>query len=91
MDGRSSNRGKIGNKGGRKTKAEELALPMLVEEVIGDEGKKDLLKKIYAQAKKGSFSHQQLLMYYLFGKPSDKLDITTKGNEIKQVLGMVIK
>ena len=76
---------------GRKTKAEELGLPMLIDEVIGAEGKRELLKKIFEQAKKGSFLHQQLLMHYSFGKPTEKIDLTSKGKEIKQITGMVVK
>lgn len=67
---------------GRKTKAEEMQLPALIEEVIGDVGKRELITKIYTQAMQGSFAHQQLIMQYTFGKPQDKIDLTSKGNEI---------
>jgi len=75
--------GKNGGKregAGRKTKAEELGLPMLIEDVIGESGKRDLIKKIFSQAKAGSFNHQQLLMHYSFGKPVEKIkgEINTK-------------
>jgi hypothetical protein len=69
-------------KSGRRTKAEELGLPALIEDVIGEAGKKALVKKIYDQGRAGSFPHQQLLMHYMFGKPTDKLDITTKGGKV---------
>lgn len=59
---------------GRKSKAEEMELPALIEEVIGEEGKKELLKILYIKAKEGSFNHHQLLCYYLFGKPTEKVD-----------------
>lgn len=58
---------------GRKSKAEELGLPQLIEEVIGDDGKRELIKKIHAKAKEGSFNHQQLLMAYIYGKPTEKI------------------
>jgi hypothetical protein len=76
---------------GRKSKAEELQLPAMIEEIAGDEGKKEVLKKILDQAKAGSFNHQQLFMAYAFGKPTEKIDLTSKGKEIKQVTGLIVK
>jgi hypothetical protein len=67
---------------GRKTKAEELEIPSLIEDVIGIDGKKEILKKLWEKAKTGSFPHLQLLAHYTFGKPQDKIDLTSKGNEI---------
>lgn len=68
---------------GRKSKAEELGLPLMIEEEIGEEGKRTIIRKIYEKAKTGSFIHQQLLMAYMFGKPIEYVDHTSKGNEIK--------
>lgn len=68
---------------GRKSKAEELGLPALIEEVIGEQGKKDLVAAIHKKAKSGSFPHQQLLMHYIYGKPQEKIDVTSKGEEIR--------
>lgn len=68
---------------GRKSKAEELGLPALIEEVIGEQGKKDLVSSIHKKAKSGSFPHQQLLMHYIYGKPQEKIDHTSGGKEIK--------
>jgi hypothetical protein len=62
--------------GGRKSKAEELGIANLIEDVIGDAGKKAIVKKLYDMAIKGSFPHHQLLMYYTFGKPTDKIQIS---------------
>ncbi len=67
---------------GRKTKAEEMGLPKLIEDCIGEDGKREIIEKIHAQAKAGSFNHQQLLMQYIFGKPSDEVDITSNGKTI---------
>jgi hypothetical protein len=61
--------------GGRKTKADELGLPKLIEDVIGEVGKKELIQKIFSQAKSGSFPHQQLIMNYSFGKPIEKVEV----------------
>ena len=68
---------------GRKSKAEELGLPALIDEVIGDEGKRTIIKKLFEKAKSGSYLHQQLLMAYMYGKPQEKVDLTSKGNELK--------
>jgi hypothetical protein len=76
---------------GRKSKAEEMGLPELVEAVIGETGKKKLLEKIYKEATEtGSFPHQQLLMNYIYGKPKEKLDVTTAGEKINQTQHEVI-
>lgn len=68
---------------GRKSKAEELELPALIEEVIGEQGKRDIIKKLFEKAKGGSYPHTQLLMAYMYGKPQEKVDLTSAGNELK--------
>lgn len=67
---------------GRKGLAEEMGLPVLVQDVLGDEGKKELLQKIWDGAQKGNFLQQQLLMAYIFGKPKEKLDVTSGGEKL---------
>lgn len=67
---------------GRKSKAEELELPELIEDVIGIKGKRLLLKKIYIKAKKGSYPHQQLLMAYIYGKPTETKKIEIQNDLI---------
>jgi hypothetical protein len=59
---------------GRKTKAEEMGLPKMIEDVIGEEGKRNLIQQISKQAKGGSFAHQQLLMNYIYGKPKESIE-----------------
>lgn len=61
---------------GRKSKAEELKLPALIEDVIGEGGKRELIKILYQKAKSGSFQHHQLLMHYLYGKPVENLAVS---------------
>lgn len=84
-DGRKNNGGHS-TKGfaGRKTKAEELGLPALIEDVIGKEGKKALIEAIYKEAKKGSYQHQQLLLAYIYGKP-------TETHKVDQITDILIK
>lgn len=67
---------------GRKTKAEELGLPLLIEECIGEKGKREIITKLYEKAKSGSYLHIQLLMAYMYGKPQDNVDITSGGEII---------
>lgn len=83
MAGQKGKSGGPRENSGRKSKADELGLPALVEEVLGDDGKKELLQKIADQAKAGSFAHQQLLMNYIFGKPKEKLDVTSGGEKLE--------
>lgn len=75
---------------GRKSKAEEMGLPKLIEEVIGDDGKRRLLEKIFEKAQTGSFLHQQLLMHYLYGKPQDNVDVTSGGEKVHGILQEVV-
>lgn len=68
---------------GRKSKAEEMGLPALIEDVIGDEGKKKIIQMIYDQSiKADGFKDRQMLMHYMYGKPQDSLDITSGGEII---------
>jgi hypothetical protein len=60
---------------GRKSKAEELGLPALIDEVIGEDGKRTVVQKLYEKAKSGSYLHQQLLMAYMYGKPKESVAI----------------
>ncbi len=76
---------------GRKTKAEEMGLPKLIEDVIGDDGKKRLVQKIMQQAEGGSFPHQQLMMHYMYGKPQDHVDVTTGGEKIESVKEIIFR
>lgn len=76
---------------GRKTKAEEMGLPLLIENVIGTQGKEDLVRAIFTEAKAGSFQHQQLLMHYMYGKPQDSIDVTTAGEKIESVKEIVFR
>lgn len=67
---------------GRKTKAEELKLADAIDSALGTDWVDGLLKKIYEQAEKGSFVHAQLLLAYKYGKPQDKVDVTTNGKDL---------
>ena len=74
MDGRKNNSGTKGNKGGgRKPKADELKLIERLDEVID---KDEALQTLAKMAKK-DFRALQLYLNYRWGKPKEKMDITT--------------
>ena len=76
-DGRKNNGCKPGENRnqGRKTKAQELGLPKLIEDVVGEEGKRNLIALIYEKAMTGDFRFVQLLMNYTYGKPVEVKEI----------------
>lgn len=81
MDGRRNNGGH--KTAGRKSKAKELELlkhgTEAIEQVYGD------LTKYWvhiAKESKDSFPHLKLLTEYLYGKPSESLDVTTNGDNL---------
>jgi hypothetical protein len=71
MSDNRKNNGGAREGAGRKSKAEEMGLPALINEVIGEEGKKSLVEKLKELALKGDIKAVTLLMAYIFGKPSD--------------------
>lgn len=78
-------KGKLGGKrpgAGRKSKAEELKLAETIDISLGGEWVDDVLQSVYKEALKGSFQHQQLLLAYKYGKPQDKIDLTSGGKKI---------
>ena len=72
---------------GRKSKAEELKLL--------ESGKK-AIEKVYgsldnywleiATQSKDSFPHMKMLTEYLYGKPSEEIDVTSQGEQIQSAL-----
>jgi hypothetical protein len=76
---------------GRKSKAEEMGLPALIEEVLGEQGKRDIIVKLFEKAKAGSYLHTQLLMAYMYGKPQDHVDITSGGDKMETVREIVFR
>lgn len=68
--------------GGRKSKAVELKLLEKLNSVLGDGWEDSILISVKEQADKGSFQHQSLLLAYRYGKPQDKVDVTTNGKSL---------
>jgi hypothetical protein len=76
---------------GRKSKADELKLAETIDTALGETWVEDLLKEIHKQAKGGSFPHAQLLLAYKYGKPQDKVDVTTNGKDLPTTKEVVFR
>ena len=76
MDNRKNNKGTIGNKGGRPSKAEEVAM---IERLspMQDKAYKALEKGVEA----GDFKFVQLYFNYYAGKPKETKDITLNNEQ----------
>jgi hypothetical protein len=76
---------------GRKSKAEELKITERLDAILGENWDKEIFEKIKAEALKGSFQHAQLLVQYRFGKPQDKVDVTTNGKDLPTAKEIVFR
>ena len=80
MDGRKNNKGKIGNNGGRKTKAEELKVSAYALSAI--ERKYGTIDQFWDHIAEQSFNskeHLKHLLEYAYGRPAQQVDVTTDG------------
>jgi len=75
QDGRKDNGGNRPGSG-RKSKAEELGLIGLIEDVVSEKERRAIIKKLAEKAKEGSFNHLQLYMAYYYGKPQEKINLS---------------
>ena len=66
---------------GRKTKAETLDLIGLIEDVVSEKDRLAIVKKLAEKAKSGSFPHLQMYFQYYYGKPAEKLHVTSDQHE----------
>ena len=77
MDKRKFNKGTIGNKGGRPSKAEELkAMENGIEAIIEVYGSIKEYWKHIAILSKDSFQYTNLLQQYIYGKARETKDIS---------------
>jgi hypothetical protein len=78
IDRRKFNKGSPNS--GRKPKEEEI---VLIEKLspLDDIAFQMLMKGV----KEGSFNHLKLFYEYRYGKPKQIIDVTTKGEQIKQI------
>jgi uncharacterized protein YdeI (YjbR/CyaY-like superfamily) len=80
MDGRKNNRGTKGNKGGRKSKAEEIKLVEKLDALIDPNF---AIEKMYEHITDGSEKMLELYMGYRFGKPKQSHDHTNDGSSFE--------
>lgn len=76
---------------GRKSKAEELKLAETIDQALGADWVHAILNKLHAEAIKGSYQHAQLLLAYKYGKPQDKVDVTTNGKDLPTTKEIVFR
>lgn len=67
---------------GRKPKAVELKLLERMDKALGENWDDEILRAAFKEAKKGSYQHQAILLAYKYGKPQDKVDLTTNGKDL---------
>lgn len=77
---------------GRKPLAVELkAREFILKVMNGEPGLETLVKKIFTQALKGSFKHQELLLNYILGRPVEKIKIDNAYGSTPVVSAPVVK
>ena len=77
MDGRKNNKGTKGNKGGRPSKAEELKASALGSEAIAKVyGSLGQYWEHIAKESLESYPHLKLIHEYVYGKPTEKVDMS---------------
>lgn len=82
-DGRRKNGGARPGSG-RKSRGEELGLSELIDKCVTEKQQQDLIMLLFKEAMEGSYKHMQLFLAYKFGRPSQFVDLTTKGGPINQ-------
>jgi hypothetical protein len=73
MDGRQSNKGTLGNKGGRPSKAEEMQLIELLNTHID---KDSVILKLKEFIEDDNLKALEIYMAYMYGKPKETKDVT---------------
>lgn len=87
-----NNHGGVRPNSGRKSKAEEMGLPKLIEDIVGDKGKRALIQKLYDRSvTKGDIKAITLLMAYIFGKPSDSGMLPIDADNVESVTITYVK
>lgn len=78
-DGRKANGGVRPNSG-RRSKAEEMGLPRLLEKCWTQEQREEVIEALHAQAVNGNIPAAQLLLSYAYGKPTEKHEVNAGGS-----------
>ena len=83
MDGRRKNKGVKGNKGGRKSKAEELKVSAYATDaIVAEYGSIEDFWRFMAEQSRRSKDHLFKLLEYAYGKPAQQLDAKVTIEEI---------
>jgi hypothetical protein len=80
MDPTKRGRGGARPGAGRKPNATRLELNSLMDECVGLEKRRQILKSAVEQAESGSIQHQQFIFGYLYGKPAQRLELSGDPN-----------
>lgn len=83
MDARKNNKGKLGNNGGRPSKAEEMKL---IEKLSPFE--ETALMKLSEAIDLGKDWAIKMFFEYMYGKPKQQTDITSMGEKIQNVINL---
>lgn len=86
MDGRKNNRGVVGNKGGRKPKADEVKLIESMDAVMAP---LEAWQALALKVKEGDVQAVKTWLNYRFGMPKQAIDM--KGEGITPPVSIVIK
>jgi hypothetical protein len=73
MDNRQNNKGTLGNKGGRPSKAEEMKLIELLNTHID---KDSVIKKLKEFIDADNLKALEIYLAYMYGKPKETKDVT---------------
>ena len=76
---------------GRKSKAEEAGLNALIDSAWPDEEKLKTFKILVSFANAGNTAAAQLLLAYRFGKPRERVDVTSGGAKVAAVVYLPAK
>jgi hypothetical protein len=86
LDGRKNNKGVVGNKGGRKPKADEVKLIELMDAVMAP---LEAWQALALKVKEGDVQAVKTWLNYRFGMPKQAIDM--KGDGITPPVSIVIK
>lgn len=79
MDGRKNNKGTLGNKGGRPSKADEIKL---IEQMDAIAAPEEVWLALLGKVRDGDTMAIKTWLAYRYGQPKQQLDHTTKGDKI---------
>ena len=66
------------------TKAERLGFQDILNEALPNEDIKEIVIALAKEAKEGSEKHARLLFEYVYGRPTQSVDMTTGGESLNQ-------